>query len=185
MSEDLQLTVLEHRPGVSEPASGQFFNVAYFRKNIIQWLIYLVTGNKFTHSGIVGERLPNGDYVIYEAYFSGFRENRLSYYDGIAEVEFSDFQLTQVERRAIIAEAKRFIGIGYSYGAILALLLSSRGFCPQWIFRKLADPRNLICSEAVARAYYNAGLPFKLGIDFARMTPGDLSRYLAGETVRR
>lgn len=184
-TEQVTLIVPEHSGPVSTPQPGQYFTVSYHRRSFIQKCIKLVTGSDYTHAGIVGEKLPDGDYAIYEAAFDGFRRARLSRYAEIADVCFSSYKLTQVEVRDILTAARSYVGIPYSYGAIMALLLSARGFCPEWVFKKLASPAMLICSEAVAKCYLIAGFSLIPGLDVSRTTPGDLARLMLGSDIRR
>lgn len=174
-------------PATTTPRPGAFFNVAYEKRSFIQKAIRFVTKCDYTHSGLVGEATDDGTFFIFEASFSeGFVKRKLDRYNGIATVEFSDLpNITDDERQDILTCARAYLGVPYSYAAIWAMLLAFIGFTPRWLFRKLASPENLICSEAVAKCYLTANISLIPGLDVSKTTPADLHRFLNGHDIRR
>lgn len=174
---------------VATPGEGQFANVSYHKRNWRQELIAFFAPSPFgaTHALIVGRyRKDWGDYETWEADFKvGWKRGRLKDYEGKATLEFSSYPLTQKEVDTILTAAKAYEGIGYSWGALIALLVSAIGLTPNFVMEKLKSPSTLICSEGVAKCYLVAGISIIPGLEVSRTTPADLSKAIHGEAVRR
>lgn len=172
---------------VATPGHGQLFNVSYHKRTWKQKLIALFTRSEFTHSGLVGRYLrEEGDWETWEADFKvGWKRGRLSHYKDKATLEFSSYSLSQKEVETILTAAKAYEGIGYSWGALLALLVSAIGLTPNFVMEKLKSPSTLICSEGVAKCYLVAGISIIPGLEVSRTTPADLSNALRGNSIHR
>jgi len=122
--------------------------------------------------------LDNGE--VLEAQPGGARIRPLSDYEATNAV-YSDWDLTDEQRAAIVREARPLVGTPYSWLDYLSLALLHFGIRPKWLRRCVADTGHLICSQTIDLVYLRAGLHMfsdgRLSMD---VTPGDLVRVLSG-----
>lgn len=141
---------------------GAFIRVA-------QWAIGDMS--QWSHAGI----LLDHDEVA-EAMPGGLEINPLSKYDD-KEIIFSDFNLTDDQRRGIISQARGLEGTPYAWLGYLYIGLTAFNKCPQWVRDQVSNSKSLICSQAVDYVYTMSGCQlFHDHRTFLDVTPGDLAR---------
>jgi uncharacterized protein YycO len=124
--------------------------------------------------------LVDGDMVI-EAQPGGARQAPLSEYQD-REIRWSSghIRLTDQQREAIVAAARGYLGVPYSFLDYVALA-SHRFHLPVSVLLKgyVADTRHQICSQLVDQCYHDAGVKlFSDGRWPGYVTPADLARLL-------
>ncbi|MGF1427857.1 hypothetical protein [Kitasatospora sp. LaBMicrA B282] len=122
-----------------------------------------------------------GDDEVVEAEPGGARQVPLSTYGGHQTLWSSDrIALTSDQRVAIIAAARRYLGVPYSfldYAALAThrLRLPGGGLVKGYV----ADTRHQICSQLVDQCYQDAGIHlFSDGRWPGYVTPADLARVI-------
>jgi uncharacterized protein YycO len=133
---------------------------------------------KYDHAFVyIGERADGKNIV--EAEPGGARLGNYKEYD---DVTWSSWNLTDVQRAAIVAAAINLLGTPYSildYVALGALHLHLPWF--GLVKRRVESSRYLICSQLVDQAYQAAGVQlFKDNRWCGSVTPMDLSHTLEG-----
>lgn len=150
------------------PQAGDFFLA---RSNGAKWWLYsllqLVTGEPslYTHAGLV---LDDGTYL--EARPGGAVIRPLETLWERKAVAFSQNDLSEDQRAALVASARALVGTQYTFTRFF--YLAARTFGWSWA-QGVLDARcrdAVICSELVARIYELAGLPL-----FPGRKPGDVS----------
>jgi hypothetical protein len=144
---------------------------------LAQWSIGDLS--RYTHAGIyLGDCFGDGTDYVAEAMPGGLQINPLSKYHG-KELVHSRFDLTDAQRRIIVAEAVKLEGTPYSFLGYLYVGLASFKHCPKKIKTLVSSSDALFCSQAVDYVYTKAGVPlFDDGRTYLDVTPGDLARLL-------
>jgi hypothetical protein len=129
--------------------------------------------SEFTHvfvvleDGMVGQAMPGGFEIVPLSNYTD-RNERLA---------FAHPDLTEEQRLAITSEAKKVVGVGYSFLTYGYLALRRLGFKCGWLKKRVANRGELICSQAVDLIYQRAGVQlFDDGRGNLEVTPGDLFR---------
>lgn len=151
------------------PRAGDFFLA---RSNGAKWwaysLLQLLTGEPslYTHAGLV---LDDGTYL--EARPGGAIIRPLDTLWERQAVAFSQNDLTDDQRAALVAEARRYIDTPYTFTRFW--YLAARTFGWQWASTKLDEMCRdaVICSSLVDKIYEAVGIKL---FDDGR-TPGDVS----------
>ncbi len=157
------------------PRPGDYFLVRMH--GVLGWLIglgqFLIgDASRYSHAGIV---LDDGT-AIEAAPFGARRRDLTQLVLSHPEVYFSRLPLTEEQREAVVARAKRMEGRRYSYAAYLAIALARWGFRPVRLRRYIEDSGRIICSAAVDEAYQQCGIHlFDDGRWLHEVTPGDLT----------
>jgi cell wall-associated NlpC family hydrolase len=135
----------------------------------------LLTGDasRYTHAFIVLD-----DETVIEAMPGGAIITPLSeYFPGKAV--FSNLELTDEQREAVVREGRALRGTPYSFLDYLALALAHFGLKPIKLRRYVQNKGHMICSQLVDEVYRRAGIHMfnddRLPQD---VTPGDLANYL-------
>jgi uncharacterized protein YycO len=103
-----------------------------------------------THSTVNHAFVYVGDGQIVEAEPDGAR---LASVDEYANTQWSNIELTDVQRSAIATQARLMLGVPYGWPDIAALSLACVGIHSPAINRRIEDEHRLICSQLVDRAY--------------------------------
>jgi len=116
------------------------------------------------HFLLIGEKLFNGDHVIYESLAKGVCPGRLSFYWG----EHLKVYRVPDKRKSLqaVEEASELGRLGYDYilfvwmfwQALFYWTMNGPGKIPYWALKQDAD-RNVICTELVCQCFQNAGYP--------------------------
>lgn len=136
----------------------------------------LVVGDpsRYQHAFIVLD-----DKTVVEAQPGGARITPLDRWlanAGRKPLAFSEADLTEGQRAALVAAARELVGTPYSFLDYLSLALLARGCRPKWILRRVRSSGHLICSQLVDTVYNRTGLPlFSDGRFSGDVTPGDLA----------
>lgn len=131
--------------------------------------------SKYTHAFIV---LDNN--TVLAAQPGGARVDLLSDYTNRAI--YSDMDLTDDQRHAIVEQAKKLEGIPYSFLDYLAIALARFGIKPKWLIKFISNKGHMICSQLVDEVYRRVGIKlFNDGRLPQEVTPGDLLYVLAKE----
>lgn len=131
--------------------------------------------SKYTHAYIV---LDGG--TVLAAQPGGARIDKLSKYDN--QAIYSNIDLTDDQRHAIVEQARALEGLSYSFLDYLAIALARFGIKPKWLIKFIANKGHMICSQLVDFCYLKAGIHlFNDGRLPQEVTPGDLLYVLAGE----
>jgi hypothetical protein len=117
-----------------------------------------------------------GDEQIVEAEPGGARQSALSEYAGSDPAWSTDrIALTDEQRGLVVAAARRYIGVPYSFLDYGSLALARLHLRPAFVKRYVADTRHMICSQLVDQCYQDAGVHlFTDGRIPGDVTPGDL-----------
>ena len=109
----------------------------------------------------------------------------LADYDG-TEIFWIDREMSPFARDRVLAHARPRAGEGYNWWAYVWLGCEKFHFHPDWVKRRVDDPRNAMCSQRVDRVYQMARADcvnptdltaltlFNDGRDPGDVTPGDL-----------
>lgn len=156
------------------PQPGDYFltQITGFGGFLIR-MAQALTGDpsRYTHAGVV---LDDG--TVIEAMPSGAQITPLEDILVRDTLAFSKFDLTDSQRGAIVCEARKFIGVGYSFLDYLCLGLLGLGIKPKALREFVHGSNEMICSQLVDKAYHNANIYlFEDGRDSGDVTPGDLS----------
>jgi uncharacterized protein YycO len=133
----------------------------------------LLTGDasRYTHAGIL---LDDG--TIIEAQPGGARIVPLSEVGGDMPLAFSRFTLTDEQRAGIVASARSYEGVPYSFLDYLSLALLTFGIKPKRLRKYIHESGHMICSQLVDKAYLVNGVHlFDDGRLSGDVTPGDLA----------
>jgi hypothetical protein len=127
--------------------------------------------SRYTHAGVC----LGGGFVI-EAMPDGARITALSAISDRRPLAYSAFDLDDAARARIVAAARTYEGVGYSFGTYLTLGLLGLGLRPSWLRKRVHGTGRMICSQLCDRAYRDAGVHlFDDGRDSGDVTPGDLA----------
>lgn len=156
------------------PQPGDYFLTAItgFAGGLVR-TAQALTGDpsRYTHAGVV---LDDG--TVLETMLSGAKITPLSDILERDVLAFSKFDLTDEQRSAIVYEARKFLGVGYSVMDYLYIGLIGLGIRTQRILNHVRGEDHLICSQLVDKAFSNANIYlFDDGRDEGDVTPGDLS----------
>jgi len=122
-----------------------------------------------------------GDGRIVEAEPGGAVISSTDKYD---KVIWSSLPLTDTQRYLIVANAKKMVGVPYSWIDIAALALRTRGVKSSLVNHRIEKMNRLICSQLVDRAYELAGVHlFNDGRLPGEVTPGDLLDIIYNDPV--
>lgn len=135
-------------------------------------------GSRFCHTFIVLD-----DNTVLEAKPKGARITPLSNFEGRSV--YIDYGLTEEQRINIVAEARKFVGVGYSFVDYIALGFAKYNKYPARLFNYLTKSNKFICSNLVHHIYNMAGVDiFNDGRNSYAITPGDLLfRYLERDWI--
>lgn len=87
--------------------------------------------------------------------------------------------LTDVQRAAIVAEARKLEGVPYSFMDYLSLALLHLGIRRRWTLRRVKSSGHMICSQLVDEVYARAGVQlFDDGRFAGDVTPGGLANLM-------
>lgn len=129
-------------------------------------------GSRYTHAFIV---LDDG--FVMEAMPGGAIKSPLSKFH--KKAVFSNIELTNEQRLAIVKEAKNLYGTPYSFLDYLALSLAHFGIRAKRLRKFIQSRGHMICSQLVDHCYEKAGVHL---FDDDRLpqdvTPGDLANLL-------
>jgi uncharacterized protein YycO len=141
----------------------------------------------------IGQWLDGGGFADYEHAFvflgggqvleaqpGGAHETPLSHYEG-RPIDWSTghIALTDEQRRAIVAAARSYIGVPYSFIDYLSLALARFRIRLPFVKRYVASTGHMICSQLVDQSYLDAGVHlFKDGRWPRDVTPADLYRLI-------
>lgn len=131
-------------------------------------VIRFLTHSPVNHAGVY---LPDG--MIGEAETSGFRIVP-NHYSTLITVPMD---LTDAQRAAVPAAAKKLVGVPYNFIDIAALAISliTRTKTPRLIERRLSRPDRLICSQACDQLMLNIGVHlYQDGRLPGEVTPADI-----------
>lgn len=130
-------------------------------------------GSKWSHVFIVLD-----DETVMEAMPKGAQIVSLETYANKAI--FVDWNISDEERKVIVAEARKLEGTPYNFLDYFALFLARFHIKPKWLVRYIKSSNKLICSALADFVYNKAGVRlFSDGRLWHDVTPGDLiSRYL-------
>lgn len=163
----------------SDPQCGDFFlvHISGFSGVCISAGQRLVgSGSYFTHAGIVG---PNNDAIA--AYPGGAKRTSLTAaLDGRTRVAYSNFDLTDVQRRIIWNSAVASQGTPYSF-ADYAAIPALRWFHTDALELFVADTHHMICSQLVATTYRVAGIELFPNRFPGDVAPGDLANLIGAK----
>jgi len=147
--------------------------------------VRLGTFSRYGHAATCEQVRPDGQIVIIEPMPAGCRRRVAR----PQEFVWSDVDLVDARRAAIVAYAVGLLGAGYDWPAIA-------GFVGRWWARRLlpwrhaaplpplygndGPPRGgrVMCSEAQVRAYREAGIDMGRGRPAGEVSPGDLRQWL-------
>lgn len=88
---------------------------------------------------------------------------------------YSRLPLTDAQRAAIVAEARKLVGTKYGFSDYLALALARLGIQPKWLRKYISSNGRMICSQLVDYVYCKVGIHlFEDGRLSQDVTPGDL-----------
>ncbi len=128
--------------------------------------------SRYTHAFIVLD-----DNTVVEAMPGGAIITPLEHYAGKAV--FSNLNLSDEQRSAIVKEGRALEGTPYSFLDYLALGAAHIGLKPSWLKKYVAESGHMICSQLVDEVYRRAGIHmFSDGRLPQDVTPGDLANYL-------
>jgi len=154
---------------------GNWKNFWKSKTNFFQFMIKIGTMSPYCHAGIVldvkddyitiGEALDNG-FVIWDSY--GHIQDKIM---SSNIVVYRDTSLSVKERNLIVKEAYKLEGKPYAWWDIFAIII----YIITGKVIKTTNTKKLICSEAVARAYFNAGFILVPDKDLDLVTPQDLA----------
>lgn len=131
--------------------------------------------SKYTHAFIVLD-----DNTVIAAQPGGARIDSIDLYKNKAI--YLQMDLTDVERRDIVKEARKLEGLPYSFLDYLALALARFGIKPQWLIKYITDTGHMICSQMVDEVYRRCNIHlFKDGRLPQDVSPGDLLYVIAKE----
>lgn len=134
--------------------------------------------SRYTHAFVV-----TSETELVEAWSSGARPNELSAYAG-HPLLFSALDLTDQQRRDVVAHAKSLEGTPYSFLDYLSLALLHWGIRPGWLTDYVKNSGHMICSQLVDEAFRRAGVHlFTDGRLPQDVTPGALFYVLLGNAV--
>lgn len=156
------------------PQPGDYFLTAItgFAGGLIR-TAQALTGDpsRYTHAGVV---LDDG--TVLETMPSGAKITPLSDILERDVLAFSMFDLTDEQRSAIVGEARKLVGVGYSFVDYLFIGLINLGIRTPQVLNRVSGENHLICSQLVDKAFNNANIYlFDDGRDEGDVTPGDLS----------
>lgn len=142
---------------------------------LAQWAIGDLS--RYSHAGIyLGDCFGDGTDYVAEAMPGGLQINPLNKYHG-KELVHSHFDLTDAQRRTIVAKAVAKEGTPYSYLGYLYVGLTDFKHCPKWIKDEVSSTDALFCSQFVDWCYGQAGVKlFDDDRTYLDVTPGDLAR---------
>lgn len=150
-------------------ALAQFLNGSGFKA--YQHAGIYVGYNESTRLNETVEAMPGGAII-----------SSLEYYinQGASIVWSSDLvQLTATQRLDIVAYARSYQGVPYSFVDYLSILLARFKMRPMWLQQYIGTAKHMICSQLVDRAFLRAGVHL---FDDDRMpgdvTPADLGNLL-------
>jgi cell wall-associated NlpC family hydrolase len=117
-----------------------------------------------------------GDGQLVEAQPHGARLASLSDYDGRTPLWSTGcFPLTDDQRACLVAAARSYIGVPYSFLDYGSLALARFHVRPPVVTRYIADTHHMICSQLVDQCYVDAGVHlFTDGRFPGDVTPGNL-----------
>lgn len=149
---------------MSEPQLGAFFVQRGY--GTFGAVIRFVTRSDVNHAGIYV-----GDGKIVEALSDGMVVSPVPT-DGVT---WSRMVLTDKQRRCIVDEAYKLVGIPYGWLDVFCIGLLQYGVRLPSVYRRVRRQEYLFCSQAVDRAYLLAGVHlFNDGRASQDVTPGDL-----------
>jgi cell wall-associated NlpC family hydrolase len=100
-----------------------------------------------------------GDGMIVEAAPGGALETSLAEYaDRPIAWSTGHIALTDQQRQAIVAAARGYIGVGYSFADYLSLALARFHLRLPFVKRYVASTGHMICSQLVDQCYQDAGV---------------------------
>lgn len=134
------------------------------------------SGSYFTHAFIVG---PNGDAIAAQP-GGAVRTSLTEALGGRTRVAYSNFDLTDVERRTIWNTAAASVGTPYSFMDYLAIA-GIRWFDNYRLENYVADTKHMICSQLVDQCYHNAGIELFPNRQPGDVAPGDLARLIGAK----
>jgi uncharacterized protein YycO len=131
------------------------------------------SGSFYTHAFVY---LGNGE--IIEAEPGGARKALLSHaLQGRKTAAYSDFDLSDEQRKSIVSTAESLLGTPYSFLDYLAIgearLLHSKS-----LERYVSDTGHMICSQLVDECYRRAGIELFPGRIAGDVAPGDLAKLI-------
>lgn len=130
--------------------------------------------SRYTHAGVI---LDDG--TIIAAQPGGARIEPLSSIASKKHLALGQMPLTMAERAEVVAVARSFEGVPYSFLNYLSLTLVTLGIRPKWLLRYVAGTGHVICSQLVDKVYplatYGRVNLFDDGRFAGDVTPGDLA----------
>jgi uncharacterized protein YycO len=151
---------------MSEGDFGVVLRTGHWWTQPVEWLISWGSKSRAYHAFLAVD-----DDQLVEAEPGGAR---LAAVDEYPDAVWVSRPLTDVQRAAIAAAGRAFLGRDYNWLDDLAIGLARRGFVPRWVWRRLNDGGAVMCSQLVVLAYRAAGVDLFPGRDAATVTPGDL-----------
>lgn len=157
---------------MTEPQLGAWFTAR--TPGLYGTLIRWGTNSSVNHAGIY---LGNGEVI--EALSAGAAVSPVANYDG--ELHWSTYPLTDEQRTRVVEEARKLIGVPYSWVDVACVALAHLigVHVSEPVRKRLRRQDRLMCSQLVDTAYLNAGIHlFGDGRLPGDVSPGDL--YLLG-----
>jgi uncharacterized protein YycO len=123
-------------------------------------------------------RLYLGDGKCIEAEPGGARVADVRLYDSVSHRWSTGIiQLTDAERAKIVAAGYSYVGVPYSFADYFALAADRLHIPAPHLDTYVKSTGHMICSQLVARCYFDAGHPLFAGWT-GDVTPGDLTNLL-------
>lgn len=142
---------------------------------VLGWFIargQSLTGDasRYTHAFVVID-----DNTVIEAMPGGARITPLKEYFPGKDVIFSRMDINGTQQAEIVAHARSFKGVPYSFMDYVSITILHIGFRPDWIKRYVKNSGHMICSQLVDEAYLRSGVHlFDDGRFPGDVTPGDI-----------
>lgn len=158
-----------------QPQPGDFFvtsisgNVGLLI-SVGEWL----NGSRFGHWDHAGIYVGDGQLV--EAEPGGARLAGLDEYQG-RPIAWSTghVELTDEQRAAVVAAARGYVGVKYSFLDYAAIAAHRFRLPIPWLRKYVASSKHMLCSQLVDRCLSDAGVRLLSGVWDGYVTPADLA----------